>query len=1291
LNIDQLQRLIAVCMLKDRPSLRRRLRRLAKLGSEVELQRQLARFEEAIAASQARLNERRSRCPRPVLPAELPITNRHREISQSIADHQVIIVCGETGSGKTTQLPKICLEAGRGIAGLIGHTQPRRIAARSVATRIAAELGSVLGEEVGYKVRFTDRLKRSAYIKLMTDGILLAEIQHDRLLLQYDTLIIDEAHERSLNIDFILGYLKRILPKRKDLKVVITSATIDPHRFAQYFNAAPVIEVSGRSYPVDIRYRPLCPDAENNERDLQQAILDAVDELTRLGRGDILVFLPGERQIRETAENLRKHHAKGVEILPLYARLSVAEQNRVFQAHQRQRIVLATNVAETSLTVPGIKYVIDTGTARINRYSVHSKVQRLLIEPVSQASAQQRTGRCGRTSPGNCIRLYAEEDFQSRPLFTTPEIQRTNLASVILLMSHLKLGAVDAFPFLDPPRRRLINDGYKLLEELGAVDEQRELTPIGRQLAGIPVDPRLARMLLAAVERHCLQEVLIIVSALAAQDPRERPVQHRESADQKQKRFQDERSDFLSLASLWNFLRRQQKHLSKRKFRKLCEEHFISCTRVYEWQDIHGQLSQLVNQTGLHTRHQDADYAAIHRALLSGLLSNIGCKDKEYEFLGARNRRFWIFPGSALHAKPPKWVMAAELTETSRLFARTVAKVEPQWVVEAASHLTRHEYFEPHWQVRAAQVGAFERITLYGLILIPRRRINYGAIAPSEARDIFIREALIAGRFKAGYRFIKHNHALIADILEAEAKTRRRDILVSEDTLYQFFNQRIPQHVHSGRTLEQWLKGSDGESQLYLSHTKLVRSETSMIDAQLYPEQLSIAGASLSLSYHFEPGEEHDGVTLQLPVAILNQIDPHICEWLVPGLLEEKVVALIKGLPKQLRRNFVPAPDFARACVEAMSPYQGSLARSLSQELLRMTGVRVSNNDWQLDAVADYLRMRFKIVDALGKTLRTGRNLKQLQQELAKQISNSFDDRLREHRQRSSMTDWDFDSRMKPVEVDHAGIRTIAYPAIVDRGGSVDIRLFDSANKAYKESRRGICRLYMLKLDDQVKYLQKNLPHGQSLCLWYQPFGGCEAIKMQIIEAVFKQVILDAGPLPENRELFLQRLGAVRSQLIPDANRLCDLLVTIFKRYYALRERLQDKDLVFHEEAIEDIEEQLGYLVYAGFILETPRCWLEQLPRYLKAIEIRLDRLQNTPDKDREARSEVAEYWNRYKAAYSQEQGDNAENEQRWIEYRWMVEEFRVSQFAQALKTSMPISGKRLDAQWMRLCGTESP
>ncbi|MEN8128622.1 MAG: ATP-dependent RNA helicase HrpA [Pseudomonadota bacterium] len=1287
-TIDQLQRLISGCMLTDRPALHRRLRRLVKAGAAARTKR-LAQLQEDISASHGRLNQRRALLPRLAFPADLPITGKRGDIVQSIIDHQVVIVCGETGSGKTTQLPKMCLEAGRGVTGLIGHTQPRRIAARSVATRIAEELGSPLGDAVGYKVRFNDQLGAGAYIKLMTDGIVLAEIQHDRLLFRYDTIIIDEAHERSLNIDFLLGYLSQILPKRPDLKLIITSATIDPHSFASYFKAAPIIEVSGRGYPVDVRYRPLSPDTEGEQRDLQQGILDAVDELSRLGPGDILIFLPGERQIRELAEALRKHHPKGAEILPLYARLSFAEQNRVFQPHSGRRIVLATNVAETSLTVPGIKYIIDSGTARISHYSARSKVQRLPIEPISQAAAHQRAGRCGRTSPGVCIRLYSERDFENRPEYTPPEILRTNLASVILQMNHLRLGEVESFPFLDPPDARLINDGYKLLEELQAIDQGRRLTETGRKLSRLPVDPRLGRTVLAAVEGHCLREVLIIVSALAAQDPRERPLDRRETADQKQKRFQDPRSDFLSFIKLWEFLREQRKHLSKSKFRKLCREYFLSVTRVFEWQDIHGQLCNRVSGLGASVNNKAADYAAIHKALLTGLLSHIGFKDEKNGYQGTRNRRFWVFPGSGLHGKPPKWIMAAELVETSRLFARTVASIEPHWVVEAARHLSRSDHFEPHWQSRAAQVGAFEKVTLYGLVLVPRRRINYGPIAPVEAREIFIREALIGGRFKTRAGFFQHNHALVAEIMQQEAKARRHDILASDAILYGFYDARIPSQIYSGKAFEKWLKTSGEEPKLYLTRAQLICDGAILGTQQHYPDRMVTANTSLALNYHFEPGDERDGVTLTVPLALLNQLDPRHCEWLVPGLLKEKVVALIKGLSKPLRRNFVPAPDFARACIEAMLPYEGSLIERLSLELQRMTGIRVTAHDWRPDAVPDHLRMRFEIVDIQGDTLGTGRDLRQLQNKLAEQVLHSFSATLTADMERSAMTDWDFGGLTEPVEIEQAGIRAFAYRAVVDRGNSVDLCHYDTARKANQESRKGIRRLYLLKLQDQAKYLQKNLPHAQTLCMHFQPLGRCDSMKTEIVEAVFDRVFLHDGGPPTSRDEFLQRLEAGRSKLIPTANRLCELLSTILDQYHTLRLRLQDDALGLHKEVISDVKEQLGYLIHDDFILNTPPRWLEYIPRYLRAIGIRLDKLQRVPEKDCGLRAEILPFWGRYKKV-RQDQQDKINNDDELTQYRWMLEEFRVSLFAQALKTSIPISAKRLQSQWRRVSGEEA-
>ncbi len=1285
ISLRNLHRTIDLCMLRDRPALRRRLSRLESTGIEMNDSR-LVQLQRDIADSAARLSQRKADLPRPQFPNDLPITAKKAEIARTIETHQVVIISGETGSGKTTQLPKICLELGRGLGGMIGHTQPRRIAARSVAARIAGELDSALGSKVGYRIRFTERVQQGAYIKLMTDGILLTEIQYDRLLLQYDTLIIDEAHERSLNIDFLLGYLQRILPRRPELKLIITSATIDPHNFARYFGNAPVIEVSGRGYPVELCYRPLICEEHDDERDLQQGILEAVDELGRSGRGDILIFLPGERYIRDTAEKLRKHHPPGAEILPLYARLSVAEQNRIFQPHGHQRIVLATNVAETSLTVPGIKYVIDSGIARISRYSVRSKVQRLHIEPISQASARQRAGRCGRTSPGICIRLYSEQDFDNRAAFTPPEIQRANLASVILQMDHLRVGNIESFPFLDPPEHRQINDGYKLLEELGAIERRGVLTKIGQQLARLPIDPRLGRMILASSKLHCLREVLIIVSALAAQDPRDRPMDQREAADEKHKLFNDDRSDFLSFLKLWDFLYEQQKHLSKTKFRKLCRQHFISVTRVLEWQDIHSQLRNRVSGFEMQLDDQPAEYTAIHRALLHGLLSHIGFKDKDQEYRGARNRGFWIFPGSALYGGAPKWVMAAELIETTRLFARTVAKIESQWVVEAAQHLIKREQFEPHWQPRSAQVGGFERISLYGLVIVPRRRINYGSIAPDVAREIFIREALIAGRYQTHAKFFSHNHALIAKLNKLEEKARRRDILVSDEVLYEFYSTRIPANIHSGRTFEKWLKTSGQESALYLTEQQLVRLGSSPINDELYPEQMKILGTSFPLTYHFEPGSEQDGVTLTVPLALLNQVDSQQCEWLVPGMLQEKIMALIKGLPKQLRRNFVPVPDFARACAEAMQPYSKSLPESLSQALQRMTGIWIPDTSWPIESLSDHLRMRFRVIDMNGKTIGLGRNLASLQRHLASEVAAGFRSALKGWSEREGVTDWDFGNLNDSVEIEHSGVKARAYPALIDLGKSVALRLLDTPQKAYKENRKGVVRLYLLKLNDQARYLRKNLRDIQLLCLRYQNFGGCETLKTELIETVFARVFTGNGTIPTTRTEFEQRLNKGRPQLVSTLSELCDLVGAILEQYYAVKGKLKDLALHSKAEAISSVNEHLAQLVYVGFIKDTPYRWLGYLPRYLQAVSMRLDRLEYAPEKEAKLREQIEPYWERVKTRLAK-LDHGVDDEYAFVQYRWMLEEFRVSLFAQSLGTSIPISAKRLETQWREVIG----
>jgi ATP-dependent helicase HrpA len=1194
----------------------------------------------------------------------------------------VTIVCGETGSGKTTQLPKMCLDAGRGVDGLIGHTQPRRIAARSVAQRISQELGTPLGTAVGYKVRFGDRTHEDGYIKLMTDGILLAEAQTDRLLRRYDTLIIDEAHERSLNIDFLLGYLKRILPKRPDLRLIITSATIDPEGFSRHFGDAPIIQVSGRGYPVELRYRPLAGD--ENERDLQQGIVEAVDELERLGAGDTLVFLPGERDIRDTAEALRKHHPKGSEVLALYARLSSAEQDRIFQPHRGRRIVLATNVAETSLTVPGIRYVIDSGLARISRYSVRSKVQRLPIEPISQASARQRAGRCGRTGPGTCIRLYSEADHDARPAHTEPEIQRTNLAAVILQMSHLGLGEVDSFPFLALPERRYINDGYRLLEELGAVASGRDLTALGHRLARLPVDPRLGRMILAAEPQRCLREILIVASALSVQDPRERPLERQGAADECHRAFRHPDSDFLSLIKLWDFIAEQQRHLSKNKLRKLCKERFLSYLRLREGQDVHRQLRATVLAMGMQENTRPADYGALHRALLTGLLGHIGYRDENGAYLGARNRRLHIFPGSGLAGRSPRWIMAAELTETQRLYARTVARIEPRWIEETAPHLIRREHFEPHWQPGAARVGAFERVSLYGLVLTPRRRVDYGRIDPAAAREIFIREALVAGRYRSRAACLAHNRELISQIQALEAKARRRDILVGEEALFAFYARHLPAEIHNGKAFERWLRDPQNHQRLYLTREELMRHEGADITEARFPRQIPLAGVSLPLEYHFGPGEERDGVTVTVPLGLLRRLDPQHCEWLVPGLLQEKLVTLIKDLPKALRRHFVPAPDFASACVARLEPYAAPLPQALSHTLLRMTGVQVPVEAWRLAVLPDHLRMRIRVVDAEGATLATGRDVAALQEGLTRQAAAQFRALDTDSHEREGITQWDFDRLDRPVEIRQGGVRISAYPALVAEGKTLSLRLMDDPDKARAQSEQGLIRLYQLTLGQQTRYLRKQLPDIQSLCLAYRDLGGCEALKAELIDSVFRRVFLGDRGLPVDRQAFEDRLARGRGKLLASAGELVALVESILEHRQAVQRRLRGNAPLACLEAIDDIRTQLRHLVYPGFIRTIPEEWLTQLPRYLKAIEQRLERLANAPDKDRRARREIAPWW-----AHCLErlEAGTGIQDPRFTRYRWMVEEYRVSLFAQPLGTAMPVSAQRLARQWDQVGG----
>jgi len=1274
--VSQIQSLLAQlnhCLRADQNRLRKRIRGLERSRKPAEEQaRLLATIQQQIDKSRSRRDWREQHLPKPEYP-DLPVSARRDEIMAAIRDHQVVVIAGETGSGKTTQIPKICLELGRGVSGLIGHTQPRRIAARSVANRIAEELKVEMGQQVGFKVRFSDHVGEHTYIKLMTDGILLAEIQSDRYLDQYDTLIIDEAHERSLNIDFLLGYLKQLLPRRPDLKLIITSATIDTARFAEHFENAPIIEVSGRTFPVEMRYRPL----EEQDGELVDGILAAVDELSRIDRGDILVFLSGEREIREVAEALRKHHPPTTEVLPLFSRLSVQDQNKVFQPHGLRRIVLSTNVAETSLTVPGIKYVIDSGYVRMSRYSYRSKVQRLPIEKVSQASANQRAGRCGRVSAGVCIRLYSEDDFLNQREFTEPEILRTNLASVILQMESLGLGDISAFPFVEPPDGRLISDGYKLLFELGAVDKGQEITKLGRELVRLPIDPRLARMVSEANRRGCLREVLIIISALSVQDPRERPMEAAQKADEAHQQFWDEQSDFLSLLNLWNAFEEQRQHLSHNKLRKWCSKNFLAYMRMREWRDIHSQLLSQVKEGGMHLSQQEADYESLHKALLSGLLGHVAFKGEEYDYIGARNIRLNIFPGSALFKKRPKWIMAAELTETTRNYARTVARMEPQWVEELAQHLIKRSYFDPHWEKKRAQVAAFEQTTLYGLVITPRRKVNFGPIDPKQSRGLFIRGALVNGEYQSQAPFFRHNLELIAGVAELEHKSRRQDILVDEETLYAFYDELLPEGIYSGAQFEQWRKGYEREQPkgLFLDRETLMRHAAQEVTSLRYPDQLRLGPLTLPLAYHFEPGHPEDGVTLTVPLALLNQLRPEPLAWLVPGMIEEKLIQLIKSLPKSLRRNFVPVPDFARAALDAMDYRQGNLLDALARQLQRMQGSPFDRGKLDETGLTQHLHMNIKVVDESGKLLAMDRDLAALQARFSEHAAKGFSTALPSSGlERSGLTQWDFDELPATVDIELHGQTLHGYPALVDQGDSVAIQVLDTEQAAEQEHAQGLVRLLALQLKDKLKYLRKQGTLSQQTCLHYVEVDSCEQLREDFIEALLQQLCLEDGAGVRTAAAFGERLNGVRNGVLNQANRLLALLDEILQRYYQLSLRLGAEDSPAWEQAVGDMQEQLDNLVYAGFLRETPYPWLRQYPRYLKAIELRLDRLQGNVDKDAQKMAEVRQHFDHYLARY--EAGDV--EPQRLEEYRWYIEEFRVSLFAQELKTVVQVSNKRL-------------
>jgi ATP-dependent helicase HrpA len=1283
---------ISECMLADRRGLERRLRtveRRRRAGRDCD--QALASLRADTAASKHRAANRRAALPVPDFPATLPVAERADQIAAAIAAHPVVVLCGETGSGKTTQLPKICLALGRGAYGLIGHTQPRRIAARSVAARIASELGTRMGDVVGYKIRFRDHVNPGTHVKVMTDGILLAEIQADRLLAQYDTLIIDEAHERSLNIDFLLGYLARLLPERPELRLIITSATIDPQRFARHFGDAPVIEVSGRTYPVEVRYRPLAAEEDgDSDRDMQQAILDAVDELSREGPGDMLVFLSGEREIRETAESLRKHHPRGTEILPLYARLGADEQNRVFQHHGGRRIVLTTNVAETSLTVPGIRYVVDTGFARLSRYSYRTKVQRLPVERISQASANQRKGRCGRIGPGVCIRLYAEEDFLQRPAFTDPEILRTNLASVILQMTTQRLGDIAHFPFIDPPDPRLIKDGYRLLEELGAMKDGR-ITPVGERLARLPVDPRIGRMVIAAKDLDCLHEVLIIASALSIQDPRERPYDRQQKADAAHEPFVDESSDFLTLLKLWDFYGEKRRHLSRNQTRKLCRQHFLSWTRMEEWRDVHSQLTSQARDMGMTPNREPAGYAAIHQALLTGLVANIGFRTGDHEYTGARGTKFTLFPGSRAGRKRPKWIMAAELIETTRLYGHITARVEPAWIERLAAHLLRRSFSEPHWEKRRACVMALEKSTLYGLTLHTGRRVHYGPIDPVLARELFIRHALVGFDFETEAPFFAHNRRLVEEIESLEHRTRRHDIMVESGDLYRFYDDRIPAGVYSGRRFEHWRLTAEGNNPglLFLAREDLMRHDARSVTRAQFPPTMTTGSLDLQLTYHFEPGHPEDGVTLTVPLPALNGLDPHRFEWLVPGLLAEKITSMIKTLPKSLRRNFVPVPAFAAACMDALQPGTAPLREALAAQLRRMTGVEIPPDILQGAGLPEHCLMNFRVVDEAGRTVGMGRDLEQLQAQFRNNARQSFSRGSPWGLERAGLTDWGFGTLPESVTGVIGGITITGYPALDDREDSVAVEVFDTADEAARAHPAGLRRLFMLRLSSRVKYLCRHLPGLQRLCLLYMPFGGCAALQQDLLTAIFDRAFLrDQAPV-RSREAFEARLGKGGPTLVKTANDLSGLVKTILETRHEIEQSLKGLRTAAHQETAKDIRGQLEHLVYAGFIVRTPERWLVELPRYLQAILIRLEKLGYAPERDRRHAAEIAPHWRRLLARDHRPVRQRPPNPELET-YRWMIEEMRVSLFAQQLGTLFPVSLQRLQRQWERI-STDDP
>jgi ATP-dependent helicase HrpA len=1290
------------------------------------------------------------RPPRPVVanpvppihyPESLPVSARREEIARAFAEHPVIIVSGETGSGKTTQLPKIALELGRGLGtggkGLIGHTQPRRIAASSVAKRIAEELNSPLGEVVGYKVRFQDRLQPGASVKLMTDGILLAETQTDPLLKAYDTLIIDEAHERSLNIDFLLGYLKEVLPRRPDLKIVVTSATIDAERFSNHFASAkgpaPVIHVSGRTFPVEQRWRPF---EESREFDLNDAIADAVDELWREGSGDILVFLPGEREIREAADHLRKHLShqplhRHADILPLFARLSQAEQDRVFESGGGKRVVLATNVAETSLTVPGIRYVVDSGHARVKRYSYRNKVEQLQVEPISQAAANQRAGRCGRVANGICIRLYDEKDFAGRPRFTDPEILRSSLAGVVLRMKALHLGLVEDFPFLEPPPRKAVADGYALLAELGAVDEENELTPIGRELAKLPLDPRVGRMILEARQRQSLSEVLIIASALSVQDVRDRPLEAQQAADEKHRKFDDEKSEFMGYLKLWKWIEegrgvhghaadKSDVHkLSNRQQEQRLRESFVNPRRVREWRDIHSQLQTVVAEHGWRLNTTAATYEQVHLAMLAGLLGNVGCKVEDEDwYLGARGIKFWRHPGAHLSKKPGRWLIAAELVDTTRLFGRGLAAIEPQWIPPIAGHLLKTQLLEPHWEKKAGEVIALERATLYGIVVYNNKRVNFGLVDQAAAREIFIREALVQGEWETKLPFLAHNRKMIAQVEELEHKARRQDVLVDDELIYAYYDQQLPADVVSGASFERWYREEARKQPklLMLSREELMRHEAAGITTSAFPKTIRLGGVDCAAAYLHEPGDARDGVTVTVPIYALNQVSEERCEWLVPGMLEGKVLALVKSLHQRPRSRLVPLPEFAAEFCATTPFAQGALMDALLKAVRERTQLAVQRNDFKLEQLQPHLFMNFRVVDEHGRQLGMGRQLASLKAEWGGQARSAFQALAALKRGEpppapqpapeaahgpsrgvvakvrppaapaadappARYTSWTFGELPELMEIRQKGQTLIGFPALIDKGTHVEIEVFDEPDVAAQLHRAGLRRLVSLQIKEPLKYLEKNIPDLQKMAVAYMPLGTLDELRDQVIAVALDRAFLQ-DPLPQDPTAFGKRIEEGRTRLNLIAQEVARLAGTVLVEYAAASRKL--KDAKPPKEVADDVAAQLQRLVPKRFLAQTPWAALQHFPRYLKGVVMRLEKLRTDAARDTQRLAEMRPLEQRWQRRLAELKG---QADARLDEFRWLLEELRISLFAQELRTPQPVSVKRLEKVWAQLTG----